>query len=105
MVKFLAIDANGLNMLFSGSDVTFENPHCKNKDSIKQLDKTFAFSKDTLTTSHVIAISGYCISQFQFEVFSWEASVLKHITHFNEHITTKLNYLYLDNTSPPPRLA
>ena len=50
-------------------------------------------------------LSGFCTSQFNIEIFCWEATISKLIPPFNEHFTSKLSYLYLDNASPPPRLA
>lgn len=105
MAKFLAIDANGLNMLFSGNDITFVKPHCKKKNSVKNLQSTSVFSKVDNTKSQVIDLSGFCTSQFQLELYAWETSTLKPIVVFNEYFTSHLNYRYLDNDSPPPRSA
>ncbi|WP_246516148.1 hypothetical protein [Aequorivita echinoideorum] len=105
MAKFLAIDANGLNILFSGSDITFVKPHCKKKNSAKNLKSTSSFSEGDNTTSEFISLSGFCTSQFQLELFTWEIVSPKPIAIFNEHFTSHLSYRYLDNDSPPPRLA
>jgi hypothetical protein len=103
--KFLAVDANGLNILFSQSDISFVNPHCKNKNSPKQLKNTAHFSQVDLVPSQVIHLSGFCSSQFQFELCSWESNILEPIAAFYEHFFSKLSYLYLDNVSPPPQLV
>tara|TARA_R110002049_G_scaffold253340_1_gene428613 strand:+ start:198 stop:515 length:318 start_codon:yes stop_codon:yes gene_type:complete len=105
MVKFLALDANGLNALFSGSEISFANPYCKKKNSAKQSNKTADFSEAGLTASQVIALSGFCTSQFQFELYSWETNFSETIAIINEHFSSNLSYRYLDNASPPPRLA
>lgn len=105
MAKFIAVDANGLNALFSGSKISFVQPHCKKKNSPKQTKKTTEFAQADLTASQVISLSGYCTSQFQFEIFSWETPISKSTTVFSEHLTSILSYLYIDNDSPPPRLA
>ena len=105
LAKFAAIDANGLNLLFSGSDISFQNPHCKKEQLLKQTKQHAAFSKADLQTSQMIALNGFCNSQFQLAPFSWEIVVLKSTTVFNEHLTSKLSYLYIDNNYPPPRLV
>jgi len=105
LAKFVAIDANGLSFLFSGSDISFVNPHCKKDKIQKQSKKTADFSQADLSFSQVIALNGFCTSQFQFEMFSWETNCSEPIAFFNEHFTSRLSYLYLDNESPPPRLA
>ena len=105
MAKFVAIDANGLNVLFSGSDITFVNPHCKKENAPKQSKKTVDFSQVDLLISQVIALNSFCTSQFQFELFSWETHYSEPIAVLNGHFTSRLINLYLDNDSPPPRLA
>lgn len=105
MAKFIAIDANGLNALFSASDISFANPYCKKKNSPKQSNKTADFSKVDLTAFQVVALSGFCTSQFQFEPFPWETNFSETIATTNIHFSSNLSYRYLDNASPPPRLA
>lgn len=104
VAKFVAIDADGLNLLFSESDISFVNPHCKKENPPKHLKKTADFSNTDLSTYQIIALTGICTSQFQMEVFSWETNISKPITVFNKHFSSRLSYLYLDNASPPPRL-
>jgi len=105
LAKFLAIDANGLNVLFNGSEISFVNLHCKKENSPKQTKKTVGISQADQPASQVIDLVGFCTSQFQFELFTWETDYPKRITVFNNHITSRLTYLYLENASPPPRLA
>lgn len=105
MAKFVAIDANGLNHLFGGSDIAFVNPHCKNDNPPKLTKNTTSFSQADDLTSEVIVLNGFCTSQFKLELFSWEADYSEPITIFNEHFSSRLSYLYLDTTSPPPRLG
>lgn len=105
MAKFVAVDANGLNVLFSGNDVSFVKPYCKKKNSSAQTNKTTNFSQVDLATSQVIALNGFCTSQFQFELFTWEIKIPRPVAVFNEYFSSNLSYRYLDNVSPPPRLA
>lgn len=105
MAKFVAIDANGMSVLFSGSNISFVKSHCKKKNSAKQTNKTTDFSQADVSTWQVIELSGFCSSQFQFELVSWEANFSEPVAIFNEHLSSRLLYLYLDNASPPPRLA
>ncbi|MDT0293341.1 hypothetical protein ACFQ3R_08235 [Mesonia ostreae] len=101
----MALEAGGLNLLFSGSDITFVNPHCKKENFPKQDKKETQFSEVNQITSQVIALSSFCNSQFQFNLFSWETNAVEPIATFNDYYTSKFNYLHLDNTSPPPRIA
>lgn len=105
LAKFAAIDANGLNALFGGKEISFVKQNCKKLNSPKQLDRTADFSQSDPLASHVIAIHIACTSQFQLELLSWELTNLKPITVFNEHLTSVLSYLYFDNDFPPPQLA
>lgn len=105
MAKFLAIDANGLNILFSGSDITFVKPHCKKKNFVKNSQSISVFSQVDDTTSQVFNLSGFCTSQFQLELFTWGTYISKPNAVFNEYFTSHLSYRYLDNDSPPPRLV
>ncbi|MCC4229040.1 hypothetical protein [Zunongwangia profunda] len=105
MAKFTAIDADGLNLLFSGSDISFVNPHCKKEKPPKQLKKIADFSQVDLSAPQVIALNGFCTSQFQLGLFSWKTILPNPIAVFNEHFSSRLSYLYLDNASPPPRLC
>lgn len=105
LAKFAAIDADGLNFLFSGSDVTFENQHCKKEKSLKDSEQKVLFSQADLAETQVFALNGFCNSQFQLELYTWETAISKSTTVFSEHLTSILSYLYIDNDSPPPRLA
>ncbi|MGY8914264.1 MAG: hypothetical protein ACKVJF_04170 [Flavobacteriales bacterium] len=105
MAKFVAIDANGLNHLFGASDITFVNPHCKNENPPRLTNNIGSFSQADDSAPLVIVLNGFCTSQFKLELFSWEADYSEPITVFNEHFSSILRYLYLDNASPPPRLA
>lgn len=105
LVKFIAIDADALGVLFSENDITIVNKHCKNRNFQNQ-------SKDTTELSQLddfglqsIDMAGYCTSQFNFNIFSWETNYSKPIVVFNEYLLSSLSYLYLDKVSPPPKLA
>ncbi|TCL67633.1 hypothetical protein EV196_102191 [Mariniflexile fucanivorans] len=63
------------------------------------------FSQADLVTSQEILLSGFCTSQFQFELFSWTTRNIKSITVYNDYFTSTLSYRYLESVSPPPRLA
>ncbi|WP_373517694.1 hypothetical protein [Pricia sp.] len=104
LVKFLAIDANGLNILFSGSDITFVNPNCKKKNSPKLLENTANFSQAELVSSQMVHLNGLCNSQFQIELFSWDTDISEPPITYSEHSPSMLSYLYLDTIFPPPRL-
>lgn len=105
MAKFVAIDANGLNHLFGGSDIAFVNPHCKNDNPPKLVKDIANFSQADDLSSEVIVLNGFCTSQYKLELSSWEADWSEPITIFNAHFSSRLSYRYLDSVSPPPRLA
>ncbi|MUH35519.1 hypothetical protein D9O36_06690 [Zobellia amurskyensis] len=105
MAKFIAIDANGLNALFSGSEIFFVKPNCKKKNSPKQLAKLADYSQGDQLALQVTLLDIACTSQFQFRVWSWETNISQPIAVNNQHYTSNLSYRYLDNAYPPPRLA
>lgn len=106
MAKFIAIDADGLNVVFEKSDVTFLNQmYCGTESDFHQSVKTADFAQADQFASLVIPINGFCTSQYQFILFSWEANFREKIVTFNAHSSSELSYLYLDSLSPPPQLA
>ncbi|PVW12348.1 hypothetical protein [Marixanthomonas spongiae] len=105
MVKLVAIDANGLNALFNGKGISFVKPFCEKENFQESTDKTADFSQIDFGSSQIVALTGVCTSQFQFELFSWESTILSPITVLNTNFSSNLSYPYLDNDSPPPRLA
>lgn len=105
LAKFAAIDANALNIIFSGTSTTFVNPYCKKNASDQKSNASDSFSPHDQLETQVITLSGNCTTPFQFEIFSWEADFSDPIVVFNEHFTSKLSYRYLDSISPPPRVA
>lgn len=105
LAKFVAVDADGLNAFFSGSNISFANLHCYKKDSPKQTNPAADFSQADELASQIITLNHFCTSQFQIEFYSWETDYPITLAVFNEHFTSRLSYLYLDNVSPPPRLA
>tara|TARA_R110001606_G_scaffold225668_1_gene373732 strand:- start:3204 stop:3566 length:363 start_codon:yes stop_codon:yes gene_type:complete len=105
LAKFFAIDANGLNILFGGDEITFIKPSCKKENSSKLGNNTMDFSQVDSESPQEILMRGFCNSQFQFELYTWETTFLKFIPVFNEHSPSNLSYRYLDNDSPPPRLV
>ncbi|WP_235982216.1 hypothetical protein [Gelidibacter maritimus] len=105
LAKFAAIDANGLNIIFSRSNTTFVNPYCQKNSSSEKSDASDSFLQQDHFETQVITLSGNCTSPFQFEICSWEAHFSDDIVVVNQHFTSKLRYRYLDSISPPPRIA
>jgi hypothetical protein len=85
--------------------MSFVKPHCKNENPPKLVKKTASFSQAEELAAQVITLNGFCTSQFQLELFSWETTYSEPIAIFNENFSPRLSYLYLDNASPPPRMA
>jgi len=105
LAKFVAIDANGLNHLFGGSDMSFVNPHCKNENPPKLTNSIASFSQTDELAPQIIVLNGFCTSQFKIEIFSWELDFSNPILVTNEHFSLMFSYRYLENDSPPPRLT
>ncbi|PZD77125.1 hypothetical protein DNG35_09785 [Mesonia sp. K7] len=105
-VKFLAVDANGLNFL-SNSGITFVKPFCKKKNTPKIISgtKDFLFSQIDHSFSQKLVLNSFCNPQLQLKIFGWETGIYKLTSIYNSFITTTLNYRYLEKDSPPPRLA
>ncbi len=101
----MAVDANGLNLFFSGKDVYFVNPHCEKISSTESSDATASFSQNDNVENQLIMLVGHCTSPFQFELFSWSPHDEFSILAFTNDFTSRLSYRYLDHVSPPPRLA
>lgn len=106
MAKFIAVDADGLNVVFQDDDVTFVNQmFCETQGNFQQSVKTTDLSQADQLASLVIPLNGFCTSQYQFVLLSWEPDCQEPIATFNAHSSSELSYLYLDSLSPPPRLA
>ncbi len=105
MAKFIAIDADGLNVFFSGSDISFVKIHCRKENPPKQSKEIANFLKADLSASRIITLNTLCTSQFQLDLFFWEMDSSASMAVFNVNSTSKLSSLYLDKVSPPPRLA
>lgn len=104
IVKFIAVDANGLNILFSGSHITFVNPHCEKNMFNKESNDASSFSQQDPFKTQMVVLPGNCTSPFQIDLFSWDAYFLNPMVAFDEHFPSRLSYRYLDSVSPPPRL-
>src|SRR5690606_7767135 len=105
LAKFAAIDANALNIIFSGTSTTFVNPYCKKNTSDQKTNGLDSYSSQDQIETQIITLSGNCTIPFQSEIFSWEVDFFDPILVFNNHFTSKLSYRYLDSISPPPRMA
>ncbi|ADF52150.1 MULTISPECIES: hypothetical protein [Flavobacteriaceae] len=106
MAKLIAVDANAMGFIFD-SGMTVVKPFCKKKNSPKKINNAedFSISQKDVSNSQVLILSSLCNPQFQFELFSWETSFSENIATISEHFPSNLSYHYLDNDSPPPRLA
>lgn len=105
LMKFVAIEANVLNIIYSGDDIVFVDLYCKKESGQKDSKEFPKLAQADQKTLHSISVEGYCTPQFQFELASWEAEVLEPIRVHTEHATQKLSYRYLEHSSPPPRQA
>lgn len=105
LAKLVVNDGNGLNILLGGNDITFVKLNCKKKNATKLSNKTLDFSQADLMTSQEVFLSGFCTSQFKFELFSLTTTISQPMIVFNDYFTSNLSYRFLENVSPPPRLS
>lgn len=105
LAKLIAIDADGLSLLYSDSNITFVNPYCKKENALNNTSQDLEFSEANVRPSEMFTLNGFCTSQFQLELYSWEMTDLNPFTIYTEYFTSKLSCLYMDNDSPPPRLV
>ncbi|WP_325452225.1 hypothetical protein [Gelidibacter sp.] len=105
LAKFAAIDAHGLNIVFSGSKTSFVNPYCKKTASDEKSKESTSLTAQDDVDTQVIILTGNCTSPFHFDFFSWEADFSDPVVVINQHFTSNLSYRYPDNISPPPRVA
>ena len=105
LAKLVALDANGLNLIFSASDIRFVNPHCEKNVSNTKSNNVPSFSQHENVKTQMITLDGHCNAPFQFELFSWKAHYSNPIAVFEDHFTSNLNFRYLDSVSPPPQEA
>jgi hypothetical protein len=101
--KFLAVDANGLKIVFSQSDISFHKMYCKKKNSTRQTNKLADFTQNSSLSSHGFVLTNICTSELQFELFGWEGNFSEPASTFNKYFSSRLLYLYLDNALPPPQ--
>ena len=105
LAKFFAVDAHGLNIVFSEDDITFVNPLCEKGSFLEDSNEVLNFSQQDIVNSQMVILSGNCTSPFQLELLSWDLVYSNPIAVLHDHFTSRLNYRYLDNVSPPPQLA
>lgn len=104
LMKLLIIDSNGLSFVI-GEDVELVHPTCAKAEAAVSVEKTTNFSQMPAAEDHTFSINVFCPTQFDFEIFSWNAPFSETIVTQDTPFSAKLNSLYLDNTSPPPRLS
>lgn len=102
--KFISVEANGLNLIFQNSNLTFVSSYCKKKSSVEKPDSV-KFSQKDISSIKAIGMVGSCTSQYQIETFNWETYNDDIPSEFDNQYFSNLSYRYLDNDSPPPRLA
>ncbi|WP_194850384.1 hypothetical protein [Nonlabens antarcticus] len=105
LAKLIAIEGNGLNMLFSGSEISFVKSHCKKSYFTQDSQQSADFSDADPVNFQIITFQSLCNSAFQLEVFTWDACIYETGVVYNEHHISNLSYPYIDNSSPPPQGA
>jgi hypothetical protein len=105
VVKFIAIEANGLNTLLNGNGFKLVKTFCKKERADKTTNTEATYLSADNNAMQEIALSSMCTSPFQFDLFSWETNILEPIAALGNHFPSNLIYRYLENDSPPPRWA
>lgn len=104
LLKLLVIDSNGLSFMI-GEDVELAHPNCAKAEAAVSSERTTSFFQIPVSEDHVFSINVFCPTQFDFEIFSWNVPFSETIDTRDIQFASKLNSLYLDNTSPPPKLS
>lgn len=102
LAKFAAIEANGLNVIFSETATTFVNPYCKKSNSNDKSNESASLSALDHVETQVIILSGNCMTPRQIDLLSCKMEYSEPNTAINEHFKSKLSYRYLDSISLPP---
>lgn len=105
IAKFIAVDAKALNLLFSEEGINLVHFQCKKEQAQYQKSDQKSSVSSQLETQEVIAFNGDCTPQYQLELFTWALDTSSFSVDYNTYMTSKLRYMYYDNSSPPPRLA
>ena len=103
LAKFIAIDANGLNIIMKESNISFVHKPCKKDIASKAKHKAMDVLNSDSSSVEQVIINGFCVSQFQLQQFSWGAKFSEKISVYSTFLTSTLSFLYLENTLPPPR--
>ena len=103
MAKFLAVDANGLNMVFGGEKISFVKKDCKKKNNIQKEDSTGNFSSKMPSDFKTITITSHCNPLFLFQKYNWNPEIVDIIMQRNTfHLSISKN-LFVDSLRRPPR--
>lgn len=105
MAKFTAVNANGLNYLFNASGIAFVNFYCKKDNGVHKKTEQPPVVTSQVSTMAVIALNSDCTTSFTMALFSWDLKQTPLLFKYNDYLTSKLRFLYLDNVLPPPRVA
>ncbi|TRZ42945.1 hypothetical protein [Robertkochia solimangrovi] len=105
LTKFIAIDANGLNLFFNDGGITYVNPHCKKKNASLISKESFSFNDTSSKRLDHYALSGFCASNCVIPIVNWNILIKRSRFKIEEGFTEALWNHSLDNPSPPPRIS
>ena len=105
VVKFIAVEANGLNTLLNGNGFKLVKTFCAKERAAKKTSEDAAYLSVDNNAMQEVALSSICTSPFQFDLFTWETNILEPIAALGNYFPTDLLYRYLENDFPPPRWA
>lgn len=101
--KLFLVDSGAIGYM-SGEAITFVKPYCK-KQQDGTADKPIKFQKQVEAENQVINFHSFCSPQIRIELTRWDFSIPEYISTGDSLLSSRQNYLYLDQHSPPPKLA
>ncbi|WP_029038468.1 hypothetical protein [Salinimicrobium xinjiangense] len=100
--KFLVMDSKILVAIFDADEIAYVNPFCeKQKEKIQKDNFLETLAEDD--TSLNLTIDSFCNAPFEFEVFSWESTVIPEESRTYAHHTPSLPESAEDRFYPPPQ--
>ena len=104
MGKLIVLES-GLLKFLGNDDLVIVNPYCKKQKQDSAKENTFKFEQEANSQTQVISFKSICNPQIKIDFFIWEPQVPELITTNESLFLSRLTYLYLDNHSPPPKIA
>ncbi|MUP45631.1 hypothetical protein E0K83_07715 [Gramella sp. BOM4] len=102
LAKIFLVEASFMQLL-SGGEIRIEKAYCKKKNSISENNKAVNFAAETGADSQQYEFLSSCTPQLNFSIAAWQVILKKPVSSIDEFYTYRLDNLYLDQHSPPPK--